>query len=607
MKLAYLWIEEFKSIKQMGINFIPNLSFNYDVSNNKINLEEKNDFCLNELKNIHGIIAKNGGGKTSILVSILTHFLNNKITNWAEYFFKTPIRVFCIFQNGNDYILEGKYIEEKIPSFYIKEQLVEFSANSQDKLCYYYNFLPETIISNYSNSYMPNFFNDNDQILVYPSKKESKIDIKEIENDVVHSILELQVLKTNYNDHENTLDFFKPNYLFFGIQDLRKHLSIENVSTLISEKFDDFKSTYDDLLSIVYRPTADNFNTYFKLTILMRWIKLINTVYLDFQNITFESSIIQPLRNIQEIIKLDNHKNNIDNIIKIVSALENAFSKDNDFNIFDKFNSDLAFIRNTLKLVNKLKSNSKCIQYSFRDTIGLLFPLTKLNKMLRDSISEKQDILTIDLVQANSTHNNDFLTNSKTYNTLSNGEKHLTILAYLINHQINERCKDNNKSFIILLDEVDVGLHFEWQKKFIHYLSQYILMDNIQIIFTTHSAITASDLPNSHVTFIKNNEIYEPEYNTFGGNLIELLKESFEQNGFVGDIAKSYIDEIKQFCFSNISKIYSKQTIDLDALEKKLSKYKSITDNIGDLLIKNDLKSCISVLEQALKVYNDQN
>ncbi len=62
---------------------------------------------------------------------------------------------------------------------------------------------------------------------------------------------------------------------------------------------------------------------------------------------------------------------------------------------------------------------------------------------------------------------------------LSSGEKQLLIILLTVLVQ-------DNKPFILLMDEPEISLHFEWQENLINYIRE--LNPNVQLIIATHSA-----------------------------------------------------------------------------------------------------------------------
>ena len=107
---------------------------------------------------------------------------------------------------------------------------------------------------------------------------------------------------------------------------------------------------------------------------------------------------------------------------------------------------------------------------------------------------------------------------------------------------ISKIINDNdNKNFIIFLDESEITLHPKLQqhliKNIINFLNELYIKQNYKfhIIFATHSPIILSDLPKDNVIFLKKEDEQTKSVvtnlaenrNTFAASIFELYKESF--------------------------------------------------------------------------------
>lgn len=121
------------------------------------------------------------------------------------------------------------------------------------------------------------------------------------------------------------------------------------------------------------------------------------------------------------------------------------------------------------------------------------------------------------------------------------------------------------KELILLLDEPDHGWHLTWQRELVKDLVSYapdifLFPDGskpqIQIIFSTHSPVSLSDIPEDHVTLLslkRDDDVREIRITsgkelatgTFGANIHDLFKESFfMREGFMGKFAEEKIKAI---------------------------------------------------------------
>nr|WP_321227746.1 AAA family ATPase [uncultured Psychroserpens sp.] len=185
------------------------------------------------------------------------------------------------------------------------------------------------------------------------------------------------------------------------------------------------------------------------------------------------------------------------------------------------------------------------------------------------------------------------------------------------------RIYEQVENYILLLDEADLGFHPVWKRKFVNTIINTIpyffenldKKPNVQILFTTHDPLTLSDLPNKNIVYLKRdaalNETEFLNYNSvdrpnrsFAANITDLLADSFfVENGLVGDFARIKINETvkwlnnkdreenqKSYYFTLIS------LIDEPLIQRKLSE---MFDNIfnSDLELQN-LNEQIRIIEE---------
>lgn len=112
------------------------------------------------------------------------------------------------------------------------------------------------------------------------------------------------------------------------------------------------------------------------------------------------------------------------------------------------------------------------------------------------------------------------------------------------------------KNVMIILDEVELYFHPEFQRKFIYELLTQIEQVNIghiksvNILFSTHSPFLLSDIKASNILKIKNGiaQEYNDADQTFGANVHDLLaNDFFMEDGFMGEWAKYIINDLVLF------------------------------------------------------------
>lgn len=114
----------------------------------------------------------------------------------------------------------------------------------------------------------------------------------------------------------------------------------------------------------------------------------------------------------------------------------------------------------------------------------------------------------------------------------------------------------NDEDIILLVDELETGMHLEWSRRLIKILINNlseILEDEgkgreIQLIFTTHSPYMLSDIKPGNVIMLEKNQDTgcsegKVLQNTFAKNIQEIMKENLIDNIY-GDFALSKIDSM---------------------------------------------------------------
>ena len=147
------------------------------------------------------------------------------------------------------------------------------------------------------------------------------------------------------------------------------------------------------------------------------------------------------------------------------------------------------------------------------------------------------------------------------FKKMSSGQKQMLYqLSTLIYHLLNLKSVPKNQVHYyhvsIVLDEIEVCFHPEYQRMFISRLLE-LLVDRlhlneefgIHLLMTTHSPFILSDIPNELITYMENghqltkDELGERKIRPpMAGNISELLHQSFFlHNGFIGEYVRKKI------------------------------------------------------------------
>lgn len=187
------------------------------------------------------------------------------------------------------------------------------------------------------------------------------------------------------------------------------------------------------------------------------------------------------------------------------------------------------------------------------------------------------------------------------FKTMSSGEKQflyaVSTLTYHIKNlrSIQQTHRVKYRHINVVLDEIELCFHPEYQRKFIDKLIDTIKrlqLNNrcaINIILATHSPFILSDIPNCNILYLQEGQqIKDVCIEPFGANIHDILTQSFFlENGFIGEFAQKKIGEVIEVI--NKKKV-SQKRINADDYKK----YKKVIDLIGEPLIKNKLMNMIS-------------
>ncbi|WP_175284512.1 AAA family ATPase, partial [Elizabethkingia anophelis] len=205
----------------------------------------------------------------------------------------------------------------------------------------------------------------------------------------------------------------------------------------------------------------------------------------------------------------------------------------------------------------------------------------------------------------------------KSEKKLSTGEKSL-LDFYASVYDYLKRWRENRhmypKNCVLLLDEPEQGYHPFWKKKFVKALTTTLpilfgvndVVEQIQIIITTHDPLTLSDIPNDNIVYLhkttdRKTELLEQlstqrPTKTFGANISDLLADSFFVNdGLIGDFAKEKIEKTIEWI--NYNK--ESKNRNADTFSKELDYHKKVISIIDESVVKIKLSEMISELEDA--------
>lgn len=181
------------------------------------------------------------------------------------------------------------------------------------------------------------------------------------------------------------------------------------------------------------------------------------------------------------------------------------------------------------------------------------------------------------------------LYNSIEFDSFSSGEKQMlnsigAIIYHLQNLETSSTVIYSNVN--IILEEIELYYHPECQRSYINRLLELIAglnlenIQNINVIFVTHSPFILSDIPKNHVLFLNDGIAQNTmQENTFGANIHSLLKNGF----FLPNLPMG------EFAYQKINELFRKlNTGDIDRETELEDVYQQIL-LVGEPFLRNQL------------------
>lgn len=571
MELVYLWVDSYKNIKNQGFNFSPRFECEYDGNTKELTINENIDYVsiFPDNINITAIVGENGSGKSSIselLVDFSYQEFHDEKTFLVffdnTFIFKqsyTGNKVDFSIINKTNYTHDDKNDSRTVSCIYFSNDVATFFNNPK----FHYHSIYSNLDAHYN--YHTNLMENNK----YPYSNREQINKLETFNTRFKTLLEkdknilIDINKNLIFDSFNKELHFYELGAYFAINNDKSLLKLLNIEKL------EGKTIFSDL-------TITKETHFYKLLILFRLFKLddvskeeiINLIKNDFSKTTFD--LVLCLNILEKFNQYD--------------ELENIFTKQNIEDVSSKYKYD----KNEIWI----EQETHDIQDNFEISNTLLNMILE-SGMVRINFLNK-------------------LHPDYNYFSLSSGEReYIKTFIALIHH-----LKNASQEFIFIFDEIELGLHPNWQKNlikdFVNIVSKYI-NKNMNFIFTSHSPFILSDIPKENVIFLEKykkdedrnqkegnckNATKNIELKTFGANIHTLLSDGFfMSDGLMGEFAKGKINEIKEF-YEKIKKSKNPKKTYLKKYNDKKEDFKNIQRIIGEPFLQTIIKNYLDELEE---------
>lgn len=622
MELVYLWVNNCKDcIKNQEMNFSPSFHFKVDDKLYPHNIEYYNTQpSINIMKNgivsnITAIVGSNGAGKTSLLSFLANENCSARVTNRKGYEKYDDCRyergksIFIFFDNNkfiiyhnlenelkcinfqkSHHIFHNKNTPQSIPMLCeIRKQIIIYLSNS--------SFIPEIFLP-YSQSGGTYNVNLHLKSLYLISNRfyNSLWGISEFNKADMDSKGFAGIIQNKRNEQtfQELLDILYYNYLesnkitdYVGRLKEEVYVYFENIMSLCDTTYN------DDIESLKYK----NSSQYeFEGKPDIRFHFKSSKKYYNKQKIFFQKYAYTAIE--------DLCRKNATVVLYFNLLFELFFYEDNfilpdlDFekNIYTQLSDLLKQYEEYRNYLEDIKQIDEVLsEYStFKNNIDNPHDLAcRYDKVVNRSNAKFYSFIANIFSEGESYA----LRYIRIRNLeMSSGERAMqNMFSWLVLIPQLDRImsinRDSYTSKLLLIDEIDLYSHPEWQRKIIAQLISTInkLEKNpVQIILTSHSPIILSDFPQNNTIYLHKMDgkdtiiLGEKHKPTLGANIYTLFNDAFFlEKGAVGEYASKTILDIYHELKSDTS------------LQHELAYYENFIELIGDEILKNEMRKVL--------------
>ncbi|WP_044211528.1 AAA family ATPase [Flammeovirga sp. OC4] len=598
-------------ITKKNLQIVPDNFFNQGVNTNI---------------NISAIVGKNGSGK-SALIDIILRLTNNLSIRYLKsekesLTFVKGIRAQLYFDlNNKNYLLQQSGDEAKnVDLFSFDEQKGKWLIVSKSKArktlgeSFFY-----TILMNYSlysfnteeyieewewdddkkekKYWLDGLFHKNDgyqtPVVLNPMRTRGNIDIN-IENSLVND----RLISLFYNEEKESVSDITV------INNARVHSLKLRLNSKVNNKWDRLidtlnESLKEDLGNDITYEQADRIKNH----IVSMWDKYYsfeekggNSIEYDLATTYLAYKTLSVFKTYKNILFIP-----IDGLLK--TLIENDTLENHEKHLLDI-------------CIGELNLDKSHITFKLRQTIAFLtnrhlsvtpewkeVTIEEFSSKAKSFIS-KTNWSYIDFVPAPFIETQIILENKNSkekfpFSTLSSGERQLvysvsSILYHIrnLNSVIKSNRKIKYKNLNIILDEIELYFHPEFQRKYINHLLSSLNniklenIKNINILLATHSPFILSDIPHSNLLLLDENGNSKDGQlgKSFAANIHSLLrKQFFLDKSPIGDFALGKVNDLHK-------KLHK---LNIEELKAYNEEAKQIIDLIGESLISSQLKKIL--------------
>lgn len=202
------------------------------------------------------------------------------------------------------------------------------------------------------------------------------------------------------------------------------------------------------------------------------------------------------------------------------------------------------------------------------------------------------------------------------FSSISSGERQIAYtISNLMYHLVNVDSEWNDsyrkdkdhlevikyRYMNVIFDEVELYYHPEMQRQFTNIMMKtlrsvhFANMRGINIMIVTHSPFVLSDIPDSNVLCLGDGDNLEAK--TLGGNIMEMLGNSFFMKNSIGDLIKEEIADIVDM----YNRVVRERKDVGNEIATKRGRFNYICENIGDDFLKQMLQRMVNEIYVMIK------
>ncbi len=580
MQLLYIWIDNYRNIKEQGFSFSSEFLFEYDPEKKVLTITDNPNYISNffgeDIVEVTGIVGKNGSGKSSVLKQYLfSHAYNGIFMYFYIYAHEGKLLAKTSemsIQNNPDNITQFEILDEE-------------TEKKRPFPIYYSPFLDfDHPVDNTSSCYSDLSLS----YLIQHEQKQGATQFEEYRNQSLRKWIEYSNIKKD--------SFIDNRSLFIEINEALNidHSEIKSeywkLHTTDDPNNDFFHSKNSYLLNDLLDSETDR-----KLRLKILFLRRILQQFFHYLSGMHQHDIqISDTFLATEIPST---------VAEHIEYIKEFFREQNWISEKDIFTKYIEFIFECIDDASQYRVNGNDGFSTVNDrAIELLDFDYRLVSIYEESLS------------IGTTVNSNFLIAIEPIG-ISSGEKAMIQLFSCIYSVSKENKIPQEKSICLLIDEGEIGFHPQWQKQYMNLLiltlPKIFKGKKIQIILTSHSPFILSDLPKENVIFLDTYKEENPEvknntqsignckvvegikkYQTFGQNIHTLLSDGFFlEDGLMGDFAKGKIDKVIKRLNDFKSKKDKKKEFKISKKDKEeLDTIKKVIEMIGEGILKMKLE-----------------